>query len=250
MTQESSDGTTKTSATGVSFSIEVSSEAVVIDRRQVYELLLAQHGPQNWWPGDSPFETMVGAVLTQGTAWTNAERAIDSLRAAGLLSPTRMRSERVETLAIHIRSSGYFRAKARKLQMLCAYFASRGDDVSQMHSVGPRLRAELEAVHGIGPETADVITLYVAGLPTFVVDAYSRRIFERLGEPSATASYSRFQDWLMEGVPADVELLGEYHALLVRHGQEVCTKRIPRCDLCALRSCCASALIPNYDHAR
>ena len=212
------------------------------DRLRVYELLLEQHGPQGWWPGESPFETMVGAVLTQRTAWANAARAIDSLRRAGLLAPRRMRSEPVESLAGHIRASGFFRTKARKLHALCAYLERYGDDVARMRAAGAaRLRSELLGVHGIGPETADAIMLYAVGIPTFVVDAYAHRIFARLGEASAQGSYARFQRWLMDGLPADVDLLGEYHALLVRHGREVCVAHRPRCEACCLRPRCATA---------
>ena len=212
------------------------------DRLRVYELLLQQHGPQGWWPSESPFETMVGAVLVQRTAWANAARAIDSLRREGLLEPSRVRAEPVASLAAHIRASGFFRTKARKLHALCGYLASHDDDVGRLRSIEPsRLRAELLAVHGIGPETADAIMLYAVGVPTFVVDAYAQRIFVRLGEAPAEGSYARFQRWLMEGLPADAELLGEYHALLVRHGREVCATRQPRCDACALRPYCAFA---------
>ena len=212
------------------------------ERLRVYELLLEQHGPQGWWPGESPFETMVGAVLVQRTAWANAARAIDSLRRTGMLAPERMRAEPVESLAEHIRASGFFRTKARKLHALCAYLERYGDDVAPMRTAGaPRLRSELLAVHGIGPETADAIILYAVGLPTFVVDAYARRIFSRLGEPSAERSYDRFQRWLIEALPADAQLLGEYHALLVRHGREVCVAHRPRCGACCLRQRCAHA---------
>lgn len=213
------------------------------DRLRVYRLLFEQHGPQGWWPSESPFETMVGAVLTQRTAWANAARAIDRLRAARLLAPQRMRAEPVESLAAHVRASGFFRAKARKLHALCGFLGRYGDDVARLRAVGAaRLRAELLAVHGIGPETADAIMLYAVGVPTFVVDAYARRIFSRLGEPSAGAGYARFQAWLLAGLPADAGLLGEYHALLVRHARDVCAARRPRCDRCALRGRCASAV--------
>lgn len=210
------------------------------DRLRVYRLLFEQHGPQGWWPSESPFETMVGAVLTQRTAWANAARAIDRLRAARLLAPQPMRAEPVESLAAHIRASGFFRAKARKLHALCGFLGRYGDDVARLRAAGAaRLRAELLAVHGIGPETADAIMLYAVGVPTFVVDAYARRIFSRLGEPSAGAGYARFQAWLLDGLPADAGLLGEYHALLVRHARDVCAARRPRCDRCALRGRCA-----------
>ncbi len=216
----------------------------MIHRIRVYELLLEQHGSQGWWPSESPFETMVGAVLVQRTAWANAARAIDSLRRTGLLDPARMRSEPVESLAAHIRASGFFRTKARKLHALCAYLERYGDDVARMRAAGAAsLRSELLAVHGIGPETADAIMLYAVGIPTFVVDAYARRIFSRLGEPSAHESYARFQRSLTADLPADPELLGEYHALLVRHGREVCLAHQPRCAACSLRPSCANATL-------
>ena len=212
------------------------------DRLRVFKLLLEQHGPQGWWPADSPFETMVGAVLVQRTAWTNAARAIDSLRRTGLLAPAHMRAEPVESLAEHIRPSGFFRTKARKLHALCACLARYGDDVARMRAAGAAaLRSELLAVHGIGPETADAIMLYAVGIPTFVVDAYARRIFSRLGEPSADGSYAQFQRWLTDRLPADAQLLGEYHALLVRHGREVCVAHRPRCEACRLRPTCTNA---------
>ena len=212
------------------------------ERFRVYELLLEQHGPQGWWPGDSPFETMVGAVLVQRTAWANAARAIDSLRRTGLLSPARMRAQPVESLAQRVRASGFFRNKARTLHALCAYLERYGDHVARMRAAGAaRLRSELLAVHGIGPETADAIMLYALGIPTFVVDAYARRIFSRLGEASADGSYAGFQRWLIEGLAADADLLGEYHALLVRHGREVCMAHQPRCEACYLRPRCATA---------
>ena len=215
-------------------------------RLRVYELLLEQHGPQGWWPSESPFETMVGAVLVQRTAWANAARAIDSLRRTGLLDPARMRAEPVESLAAHIRASGFFRTKARKLHALCAYLERYGDEVARMRAAGAaRLRSELLAVHGIGPETADAIMLYAVGIPTFVVDAYARRIFSRLGEPSADESYARFQRWLIDALPVDAELLGEYHALLVRHGREVCVPHHPRCAACYLRRTCAHARLTS-----
>ena len=143
---------------------------------------------------------------------------------------------------------GFFRTKARKLHALCAYLHRYRDDVSRLRALGAaRLRSELLAVHGIGPETADAIMLYAVGIPTFVVDAYARRIFSRLGEPSANGSYPQFQRWLIDGLPPDAELLGEYHALLVRHGREVCLADQPRCEACCLRPACATAkLTPRF----
>lgn len=218
----------------------------VTDPLRVYELLLEQHGPQGWWPADSPFETMVGAVLVQRTAWANAARAIDSLRRTGLLAPGPMRAEPVDALAGHIRASGFFRTKARKLHALCACLQRYGDDIARMRALGPaRLRSELLAVHGIGPETADAIMLYAAGIPTFVVDAYARRVFSRLGEASAEGSYPRFQQWLTDRLPPHADLLGEYHALLVRHGREVCLAHQPRCEACRLRPKCATARLAH-----
>lgn len=190
---------------------------------------------------------MVGAVLVQRTKWRNVEHAIEKLRSSGLLDPKRMRTQSVERLTTYIHSCGFFQTKARQLNALCAYFSRHDDDVSRMRDINSTLREELESVRGIGPETADAIMLYAVGLPTFVVDTYTRRIFDRLGEPSATAPYPVFRSWLLAGVKADAKILGEYHALLVCHGREICTKRMPDCGACSLCDFCPSANKSFYE---
>ena len=147
----------------------------------MYDRLLAHHGPQGWWPGDGPFETIVGAILTQNTAWTNAARAIENLKAADAMSPAALRAMPEEALAELVRPSGYFNAKARKLKEMAEFLGRYGDSVEAWRTMQPKtLRAELLAVHGIGPETADDIVLYVAGLPSFVMDVYTQRIVDRM----------------------------------------------------------------------
>ena len=206
---------------------------------RVYELLLGRYGPQHWWPGDSRFEVMVGAVLTQAASWTNVEKAIGNLKASGALSPKALRNIGQDDLAQTIHPVGYHNSKARKLKALANYLGRRfDDDLDAMADEDTgTLRAELLGVHGIGEETADAILLYAAGGPVFVVDAYTRRLFFRLGLAPQAGRYSTYQDLFMETLSPEPGLFGEYHALIVRHGKEVCRKR-PLChDCCLLDSC-------------
>jgi endonuclease-3 related protein len=206
---------------------------------QVYERLLGQHGSQSWWPADSPFEVTLGAILTQNTAWANVEKALANLKTAGTLDPTRLRALPLEELARLIRPAGSFNGKARKLQAFLAYLARYGDDLPSLFSRPPdRLRQELLEVHGVGEETADSILLYAGRLPSFVIDAYTRRILGRLGLAEGDERYGELQALFQEALPQDEALYNEYHALLVRHGKEVCIKRQPRCTACALLSLC------------
>lgn len=214
---------------------------------EIYRRLFERYGPQHWWPGETPFEVMVGAILTQSAAWTNVEKAIGNLKAAGALSPAAIRALPIEKLADLIHPSGYFNAKARKLQAMVRWLGEKcNDDPAQMAAfdVG-ELRKSLLAVHGIGEETADSIILYAANKPIFVIDAYTRRILERAGicpSPGATGkghghSYARFQALFMDNLPADAALFNEYHALFVRHGKETCRKA-PLCPQSCLREIC------------
>ena len=213
---------------------------------EIYDRLLAHHGPQGWWPGDGPFETIAGAILTQNTAWTNVEKALANLRAAEAMSWPAIRALPEEQLALLLRPSGYFNAKARKLKAFAAFMAGCGD-VLAPGSERPRgaptgakaLRAELLGVHGIGPETADDIVLYAAGLPSFVIDSYTRRIVDRLGIAPDAHSYEAYQALFEDHLPADAALYNEYHALLDAHAKSVCTKREPRCGACVLLDLCA-----------
>ncbi|MBI2913963.1 MAG: hypothetical protein HYY03_08590 [Chloroflexi bacterium] len=205
----------------------------------VYERLYAAYGPQHWWPGESPFEVIVGAVLTQSAAWPNVEKAIANLKAAGALSPQGLRRLREDGLARLVYPSGYFNAKARKLRAFVSLLFDRfGGDLDRLLAArAAELRPLLLATHGIGPETADSILLYAAGQPVFVVDAYTRRLFARLGLTPDRDTYDAWQRLFMDALPAAAPLFNEYHALIVRHGKDVC-RREPRCGGCPLLSIC------------
>ncbi len=205
--------------------------------QDVFQRLYARFGPQGWWPGEIPFEVMVGAVLTQNTAWTNVERAIRRLKASNLLDACSLAALPLGELATLIQSAGYFNVKARRLQAFCqALVAAGGEPALEALPTG-ELRAWLLGVHGIGPETADDILLYAFQRPVFVVDAYTRRIFERLGLLSGGEGYEGIRAAFEAALPPEVPLFNEYHALLVRQGKEVCRSR-PRCGDCALAGGC------------
>jgi len=208
---------------------------------QVYDRLWARYGSQHWWPAESAFEMMVGAILTQSAAWRNVERAIIALKDADALSPAAIRRLSPDALARIIHASGYHNAKARKLKALADWLGEAySDDIGRF---GKRrddeLRQELLALHGIGPETADSILLYAVHRPVFVIDAYTRRILSRLGLAPESASYETFQGLFMDNLPRDVALYNEYHALLVRLAKEVC-RPTPRCADCCLAGICPS----------
>ncbi|MEK8088315.1 endonuclease III domain-containing protein [Thermithiobacillus plumbiphilus] len=211
---------------------------------QIYERLLAHFGSQHWWPGDTPFEVMVGAVLTQNTAWTNVEKAILRLRERGLLDASAMLAAPIEILAESIRPAGYYNVKARRLHALCAFLAEQGalSDPYRLRTAAdiPTLRQQLLAVHGIGEETADSILLYALDLPSFVVDAYTRRIFTRLGVFTGNESYAAIQARFRDQMPEDLACYNEYHALIVMLGKSICRPG-PRCTLCPLRETCGHA---------
>lgn len=207
--------------------------------REVYQRLFARFGPQNWWPGDTPLEVMVGAVLTQSVNWGNVERVISNLKAAGALSPRALREVPPEALATLIRPAGYYQAKARKLKALAEFIGTAGDDLGRLFTGDtPELRERLLRVYGVGEETADSILLYAAGRAVFVIDAYTRRIVGRLGLARPTAPYRELQGLFMDHLPADAALYNEYHALLVRLGKEVCRKTAPRCPACPVADMC------------
>lgn len=207
--------------------------------RQVYHDLHAANGPQQWWPADTPFEVMVGAVLTQNTAWTNVEKAIANLKEGNALTPEAILQAHPRRLAAWLRPSGYFNVKARRLRALCAWLSENGgvDTLAAWPTV--KLREGLLSVAGIGPETADDILLYAFHRPVFVIDAYTRRIFARLGLIAGDEGYEVLRTRFERALPSDVALFNEYHALIVRHGKDVCRKR-PRCERCVLRAHCAN----------
>ena len=206
---------------------------------EVYHLLFNRYGPQNWWPADSPFEVIIGAILTQSAAWGNVEKAVRNLKQAGVLDPLSLRRLPIGELAELIHPSGYYNAKAQKLKSFIEYLGNAcHDSLEILFSLDvPTLRRELLSVHGIGPETADSIILYAAHKPIFVIDAYTQRILSRLGLRPPRSDYASFQALFMENLPPDEKLFNEYHALLVRHGKGAC-KKAPLCDHCCLRQIC------------
>jgi endonuclease-3 related protein len=203
---------------------------------EIYDRLFEAFGPQHWWPGQSPFEVLVGAVLVQNTSWENVERAIDNLRQADVLSPHTLYHVPPDELETLIRPAGYFRFKARRLHSLLEFLVGRYDgSLESMFGTHPStLREGLLAVHGVGPETADSILLYAGELPVFVVDAYTHRVFARHGWIGFDADYHETQDHFQGGLPDDAALYNEYHALLVRLGKDYCRRRSPRCNGCPL----------------
>jgi endonuclease-3 related protein len=205
----------------------------------VYHRLYAAYGPQGWWPGGSPFEVVVGAILTQAATWANVEKAIDNLKAAGVLSPRGILETPADDLAPLVYPAGYYNAKARKLKAFVEMlFERHSGDLDRLFALPlSELRRELLATHGIGPETADAVILYAAGRPCFVVDAYTRRVFGRLGLAPAKEDYGAWQRLFEEALPPDAPLFNEYHALIDRHAKTLCRKE-PLCGQCFLREAC------------
>jgi len=204
---------------------------------QYFNALFRAHGEQHWWPGRTPFEIIVGAILVQNTAWLNASRAIANLRKAKFLTPSAIESVPHPKLARLIRSSGYFRQKARKLKAFVTFLRKeyRGSLAAMFRTPTATLRQQLLAVHGIGPETADSILLYAGKHPVFVVDAYTRRILQRHGLAAGNESYEEIRRLVEKSLPNDPQLFNEFHALIVRTGKLYCRSRAPVCSQCALR---------------
>lgn len=206
--------------------------------------LEAMHGRRewHWWPGADPFEVVVGSILVQNTAWTNVERALARLRAAECLSPAAMAARAPEELEELVRPSGQYRQKARKLRAFLALVAEHGALEALLQLPPADLRQALLATWGIGEETADCIIVYAAARPAFVVDAYTRRIFGRLGlGPAEGASYATWQRYFTSALVPDRDRWARIHALIVLHAKHLCQKRAPRCRECILRPRCAGA---------
>lgn len=204
--------------------------------QEYFQTLSTALGPMKWWPAKTPFEVIVGAILTQSTAWVNVEQAIANLRRAQLLTPSRIEHISEARLARLIRPSGYFRQKARKLKAFSGFLRRRhGGSLARMFGTPTaELREQLLAVHGIGPETADSILLYAGGHPVFVVDAYTHRILGRHQLASAKPDYESVQSFFEANLPKDAALYNEFHALLVNVGKNWCRKSQPRCEECPL----------------
>jgi endonuclease-3 related protein len=202
---------------------------------EIYDRLYKAYGPMNWWPGETSFEVMVGAILTQNTSWRNVEKAIQKLKGKGFLNPEGIYHLKKQQLTSLIRSSGYYRIKADRLKSFMNFLFEeyRGDLRVMGREQLTELRGKLLQVKGIGPETADSILLYGLKKPIFVVDAYTKRILSRHTIVSEKASYEEIQGLFMEHLPRSERLFNEYHALLVHLGKSLC-KKIPRCDRCPL----------------
>jgi endonuclease-3 related protein len=208
-----------------------------LDFKSVHRILREQHGEQEWWPGDSAFEIMVGAILTQNTAWTNVEKAIANLKQADALSLPGILDLPRDSLAELIRPSGYYNQKAKRLQGFCAWLNDQGGIETLKEQETSELRKNLLAINGIGPETADDILLYALGRPVFVIDAYTRRLFSRLNLIAGLESYEDLRMQFEASLKGDANFYNEYHALIVIHGKDVCRKS-PLCDDCYLQSWC------------
>ncbi|MDH5786300.1 MAG: endonuclease III domain-containing protein [Chromatiales bacterium] len=210
----------------------------------VYNHLYRQYGPQQWWPAETPFEVMVGAVLTQNTAWINVERAIANLKVADALTPEAITAAPHEILAEWLRPSGYFNIKAKRLRNYCEWYLQQGGFKTLNKLDDDALRNAVLAVNGVGPETADDILLYAFERPVFVIDAYTRRIFSRLGLLEHDMSYEamrhHFEQQLVKE-QARVALFNEYHALIVIHAKEHCRVK-PQCTGCPLRRGCVGKI--------
>lgn len=203
---------------------------------EYYNSLFTALGPQHWWPGKTQFEVIVGAILTQNTSWTNVESAISNLRSAGLLSPTAIEKVPLRRLENLIRSSGYFRQKARKLKAFCRFLHTeyRGSLKRMFDTPTIVLREKLLGVFGVGPETADSILLYAGDHAVFVVDAYTKRMLMRHGWIGEKAKYEDVR-WMFERhSPGDSRRFNEFHALIVNTGKNFCRTQEPLCNRCPL----------------
>ncbi len=207
------------------------------DLMRYYEAMATSLGPMHWWPAEKPFEVIVGAILTQSTAWANVERAIDNLRSAEMLTASAIGKARLSRLACLVRPSGYFRQKAKKLKAFVRFLETQyGGSLDRMFQTSTlELREKLLAVHGIGPETADSILLYAGNHPVFVVDAYTHRIFSRHGITGGKPNYEHVRSRFESELPRDSQLFNEFHALIVNTGKKWCRKSVPRCEECPLR---------------
>jgi endonuclease-3 related protein len=209
--------------------------------RAIFEWLYKAYGPQHWWPGDTPFEVMVGAILTQNTAWSNVGKAMASLKAIDCLSPEAILALSHESLAGLLRPIGYFNVKARRLQGFCGWYLAQGGYKTLAREETAALRRRLLGLNGLGPETADDILLYAFRRPVFVIDTYTRRLFARIGVIQGGEGYEELRYMFESALGPDVALYNEFHALIVRHAKEVCKSR-PACSGCGLAACCLASV--------
>ncbi len=204
--------------------------------RNIYERLFDAFGPQHWWPGDTPFEIAVGAILTQNTNWSNVEKAIANLKKEGLMNFRSLHASPDDRIAKLIRPSGYFNIKAKRLRNFMEFMSQEynGSLRQMMKEALTDIRGQLLSVSGIGPETADSIILYALGKPVFVIDAYTKRVLSRHNILDYGKGYDAFQQLFHGALPEDAGLFNEYHALFVRLAKEHCRTK-PLCEACPLK---------------
>lgn len=204
---------------------------------EIYERLYFSLGPSGWWPGETPLEIIIGAILTQNTSWRNVEQALVRLKEQGALSVESLTQMGEDRLAEMVRPAGYYRIKARRLKNFFRFLQEEyhGRIEALVEPPLETLRDQLLGIHGVGPETADSILLYALGRPTFVVDAYTHRIFSRHRLVPEESDYEGLRSFFMEALPEEVSLYNEFHALIVRTGKAYCKKKAPLCGGCPLR---------------
>ncbi len=204
---------------------------------KIYKLLYERFGPRRWWPGDTKLEIIIGAILTQNTAWVNVEKAIANLKSARLLKVKGLSRVPKKRIARLIRPAGYYNIKSQRIKNFLGFLnTAYGGSIKRMFSTETRrLRTEILDVKGIGPETADSILLYAGEKPAFVIDAYTKRIFSRHGYIREDASYEAVQAIFLRHLPKDVRLFNEFHALIVELGKDLCKSKKPLCNKCPIR---------------
>lgn len=213
--------------------------------QEIYNILFESFGPQDWWPAETKFEMIVGAILTQQTTWKNVEKAIMNLKRENLIDPKKLQDIENEKLEKLIRSSGYYKQKTKKLKNFTSFLLKNYDGKLEKIFNQPieKLREKLLSVNGIGKETADSIILYAANKPIFVIDAYTIRIFNRLGV-TKEIDYEKLRKFFEDNLEKDTRLFNEYHALIVKLGKDYCRAK-PVCKSCPLKMRCEYAIGSN-----
>ncbi len=203
----------------------------------IYKKLYNCFGPRHWWPGDSPFEIMIGAILTQNAAWGNVEKAIKNLKRERLISPKKLQKISLRKLKSLIKPSGFYNIKAKRLKNFLIFLDKYKNNIKKLKNKNLyKLRDELLALNGIGKETADSILLYALNKPIFVIDAYTKRIFSRHKLVNENCDYTELQEFFMNNLPKRYKLFNEYHALIVELGKRYCKSKKPVCNLCPLKN--------------
>jgi endonuclease-3 related protein len=212
------------------------SEVKTNNYSEAYRLLYDHFGPQDWWPGDTPFEIMVGAILTQNTNWSNVQKAIQNLKSENLLSYESLVQLTADEIAQWIRPAGYYNLKARRLRNFLDMVANiyQGELDLFIEDDLRSARENLLTVNGVGPETADSILLYACGHPVFVVDVYTHRVFSRHNLVMEETDYSTIQNLFLDHLVQDIQIYNEFHALIVRVAKTYCKKTKPLCEKCPL----------------